>query len=171
LNPKWFGDSYDIVKKFFVNVLKDIGYEVYIEPMFTGDWNGGEQKFINFIVAEPVEDIILPAQKSALFIDPDTGIGKKATSKHVTIDSLIRKLEKYEILLVFDQSFSRSKSSEEQMKKKLSTLNKLGGNGFYYDSHTKFLFASKNLNAINTIRKKLLQIGIPSTRLITKKDI
>lgn len=169
MNPKWFGDSYDIVKKFFVDTLKDIGYEVYIDPMFTGNWNEKEQHFINFIGAKLNDGFEIPARKSAILVDPDTGIKEKASSKHVNFNTIIQNLDKYEIVFLFDQSFSRSKSSEEQMQKKLSTLNKLGGNGFYYDSHTKFLFASKNLNAINAIRERPLQIGIPRTRLITRK--
>lgn len=169
MNPKWFGDSYDIVKKFFVDTLKDIGYEVYIDPRFTGDWNGKEQHFINFIGAKLNNDFEISTRKSALLVDPDTGIKERASSKHVNFNTIMQNLKKYEIVFLFDQSFSRSKSSEEQMQKKLSTLKKLDENGFYYDSHTKFLFASKNLNAINAIRERLLQIGMPSTRLITKK--
>lgn len=170
MNPKWFGDSYDIVKIFFVDTLKDIGYEVYIDPMFTGDWNGKEQHFINFIGAKLNNDFENPVCKSALFVDPDTGIKEKASPKHIKFKTIIQRLEKYEIVFSFDQSFSRSKPSEEQMQKKLSILKKLGGNSLYYDSHTKFLFASKNLDAINAIRDRLIQIGIPSTRLITKKS-
>ena len=35
MNPRLFGDSFDIVKRFFIKILKDAGYEVYVEPMFT----------------------------------------------------------------------------------------------------------------------------------------
>ena len=171
MNPKWFGDSYDIVKKFFVGTLKDIGYEVYIDPRFTGDWNEKEQHFINFIGAKLNNDFEITSRRSALLIDPDTGIKEKASPKHVDFNTIIQNLKKYEIVFSFDQSFSRSKSSEEQMQKKLSILNKLGGNGFYYDSHTKFLFASQDMNVIKKIRERLLQIGLPNTRLITRKNI
>ena len=169
MNSKWFGDSYDIVKKFFVDTLKDIGYEVYIDPMFTGDWNGKEQHFINFIDAKINNDFENPARKSALLVDPDTGIKEEASQKHIEFKAIIKRLEKYEIVFAFDQSFSRSKSSDEQMHKKLLFLKKLGGNSLYYDSHTKFLFASKKMKAVNSIRDRLIEIGIPSTRLITNK--
>jgi hypothetical protein len=165
LNPKYFGDSYDIVKKFFVDTLKDIGYEVYIDPMFTGDWDGKEQDFIKFIGAKLNNNFKNPVRKSALFVDPDTGIKDKTSPKHIKFETIIQRLEKYEIVFSFDQSFSRLKSSKDQIQEKLSIFKKLGGNILYYDSHTKFLFASKNLNTINAIKNRLIQIGIPSTRL------
>ena len=169
LNPKWFGDSYDIVKKFFVDILKNSGYEVYMDPMFTGSWGGEKQNFIKFVGAKFVDEFKNTNEKSALFIDPDTGIGKKSSSKHVTVNSISRKLEKYEIVFSFDQSFSYGKSPKEQMQEKLSELILQGGTGFYYDSHARFLFASKNMSTINEIKETLLEIGLPSTRLYIKK--
>jgi hypothetical protein len=82
LNPRWFGDSFDIVKRFFIKILKDAGYEVYVEPMFTGDWEDNEHRFISFI---GVNEGTPTSHKSALFIDPDTGIGNRTTSRHITI--------------------------------------------------------------------------------------
>ena len=35
MNRRWFGDSYEIVKRFFVDTLKSEGYSVFIDPMFT----------------------------------------------------------------------------------------------------------------------------------------
>lgn len=169
MNPQWFGDSYDIVKKFFVDALKEIGYEVYVEPMFTGDWKGAEQQFFEFLGAKRNDEYAEPHPKSALFVDPDTGIGKKASSKHVTISSIIKELRKYEIVFSFDQSFSRGISREAQMQEKLAALNELGGIGFYYRSHARFLFAAKNFKALNTLRDKLIEIGLPAARLVTKE--
>ncbi len=45
MNPQWFGDSFDIVKRFFVENLNEIGYHVVVDPMLTGEWNGPEHKF------------------------------------------------------------------------------------------------------------------------------
>lgn len=36
MNRKFFGDSYDIVKRFFCVELAALGYSVEVEPMFTG---------------------------------------------------------------------------------------------------------------------------------------
>ncbi len=54
MNPEWFGDSFDIVKRFFVENLNKIGYHVVVDPMFTGEWNGLEHKFYKFIEAYPL---------------------------------------------------------------------------------------------------------------------
>lgn len=124
MNPKWFGDSYDIVKRFFVDALKGIGYEVYVEPMFTGDWKGAEQQFFEFLGAKNNDEFADPRPKSALFVDPDTGIGKKASSRHVTISEIIKELSEYEIVFSFDQSFSRGIPAEGQMRQINFTVKK-----------------------------------------------
>lgn len=51
MNPKWFGDSFDIVKRYFVGVLKDAGFNVYVDPMFTGDGQVIENEFHAFVGA------------------------------------------------------------------------------------------------------------------------
>jgi hypothetical protein len=40
MRPEFLGDSYDIVKRFFCETLRSLGYTVYIDPRFTGDWSG-----------------------------------------------------------------------------------------------------------------------------------
>ncbi|OPL10878.1 MAG: hypothetical protein AVO38_04650 [delta proteobacterium ML8_D] len=167
MNPNWFGDSYDIVKKYFINILKSTGYEIYIDPMFTGDWDGKEKDFINFLGARLSTDIKDPLEKSALFIDPDTGIKEKTSPRHIDFNRIITEVEKYEIVFCFDQSFSRSLSNYEQIMEKLSIIIEHGVNGLYYDSHTKFLFTSKKRQSINSLKNELIRNGIPCKRLIT----
>ena len=36
MNPKWFGDSFDIVKWFFIANIRETGYQVFVDPMLTG---------------------------------------------------------------------------------------------------------------------------------------
>jgi hypothetical protein len=43
MNPKFFGDSYDLAKRFFCGALAALDYDVIIDPMFTGEWNGKEK--------------------------------------------------------------------------------------------------------------------------------
>jgi hypothetical protein len=83
LNPQWFGDSFDIVKRFFVENLNALGYHVVVDPMLTGDWNGLEHDFYHFLKAYPLTD--KSGSKSALLLDPDTGIGIKKSKQHVTV--------------------------------------------------------------------------------------
>jgi hypothetical protein len=43
VNPNFFGDSFDIVKRFFCTELAALGYYVIAEPMFTGDRSVAER--------------------------------------------------------------------------------------------------------------------------------
>ncbi len=164
MNPRGFGDSFDIVKRFFIKILKDAGYEVYVEPMFTGDGEDNEHRFISFIGANEGTPT---SHKSAFFIDPDTGIGNRTTTKHITIQSIIRYLDKFEVVMVYDHSFSRSRSIEDQMREKLNLFTKLGGHGFYYNSHARFLFVTKVGTITNKLVHLLQQSGLPRNRLIS----
>lgn len=90
MNPQWFGDSFDIVKRFFVERLNEIGYHVVVDPMLTGEWNGLEHNFYAFLKAQPLTE--RTETNSALLLDPDTGIGKKKTKQHVTIKCIAEHL-------------------------------------------------------------------------------
>ena len=166
MNPKWYGDSYDIVKRFFVKALKELGYYVYIDPMFTDDETEIRVQFIKLIGAEILSDKSPVEDRKAILIDPDTGIGKKRTPKHILMKDLVNMMGKYSIVFAFDQSFSRGKDDKEQMITKLKTMHELGAVGFYYDSHAKFLFSSKSLKEIESLKHHLKNIGIPACRII-----
>ena len=164
MNPQWFGDSFDIVKRFFVENLNSIGYRVVVDPMLTGKWNGLEHDFYKFLKAYPLND--KGNNKSALLLDPDTGIGRKKTKKHVTIQCIAEQLLVHEIVFSFDQSFSRGGSAAEKIKEKLLLLKDTGNHGFYYDSHARFLFSAKSAEALNEVEQQLLLSGLPASRLL-----
>jgi len=44
MNRKWLGDSFDIVKRFFLENLRTLGYHVVVDPMFTGEWKPCEKE-------------------------------------------------------------------------------------------------------------------------------
>jgi hypothetical protein len=73
MNPNWFGDSYDIVKRFFLDVLRSLGYAVYVDPMPSGDWTSIEPEFLKFLGAQHLREAER-SRDSALLLDPDTGI-------------------------------------------------------------------------------------------------
>jgi hypothetical protein len=166
MNLKWFGDSYDIVKQFFVKALKDIGYNVYIDPMFTGDVTEIRDQFFDFIGAKIKPDKPPIAGQTAILVDPDTGIGKKRSAKHITIKDLVDLMDTYLIAFAFDQSFSRAKDDTEQMIAKLKPMHELGAVGFYYDSHAKFVFSSKSAEATESLKDHLMEKGLPASRII-----
>lgn len=166
MNSAWFGDSYDIVKRFFADILKRNGYSVTVDPMFTGTWQQIEEPFHRFIGAERLSDAEWPSSRSrtALLLDPDTGVGAKATRQHVTLERIVDELERYEIVFSFDQSFSRGQSAEEKMSEKLNGLRKKGAYGFYYNSHAKFLFATRQPDELVLIKEAFVATGLPETR-------
>lgn len=168
MNPKWFGDSFDIVKRFFIGNISEMGYQVFVDPMLTGEWNGLENKFYDFIGAEPLKNLSTSSGRTALLLDPDTGIAPKQTKQHVTIRKIVDYLKEHEIVFTFDQSFSRGTDALEQMRKKLSLLKKEGAAGFYYDSHARFLFSAKSQEVLTNLERHLLKVGLPDKRFINK---
>ena len=164
MNPLWFGDSFDLVKRFFVESLSNAGYHVMVDPMLTGEWEGLEESFYKLLKASPVSSS--KNGKTALLLDPDTGIGKKATSQHVTISDIATQLQSHDIVVSFDQSFSRAGSATDKIIEKLTDIHKTGNFAFYYDSHARFMFAANSAIHLNAIEQQLLVTGLPKSRLV-----
>jgi len=164
MNPQWFGDSFDIVKRYFIESLKTIGYHVVVDPMLTAEWNGCEERFFHFLGASPLGQAT--NEKTALLLDPDTGIGNKETAKHVTIATIASHLKNYEIVFSFDQSFSRGGNASDKLTEKLRALEATGNVGFYYDSHARFLFAANEVAHLNAVEHQLISTGLPENRLL-----
>ena len=100
MNPKYLGDSYDLVKRFFCIALATLGYEVLIDAMFTGEWNGEEETFYRLIGARPLGNS--PKSRfTALFIDPDTGVREEAGERHVSFDRIVAELQNHALVFVF----------------------------------------------------------------------
>jgi hypothetical protein len=165
MNEAWFGDSYDIVKRFFVDVVKANGYSVYADPMFTGAWRSTEP-FFKFLGVQDATDHAVPA-RSALFVDPDIGIGNRRSARHTTIAVIVEKLDRHDMVFVFDQAFSRALPSRGQLRRKLQQIEEFGAHGFYYDSHARFLFCSRSIDRLRSIRKAVLRTGLPERRVIS----
>lgn len=143
MNPDWFGDSYDVVKRYFAEVIRALGYAVYVDPMPTGNWRHTEANFLKFLGAKHVRDHDT-SMKSALLLDPDTGIGTRPSPRHTTVERVASRLKEHTLVFVFDQSFSRGTPSLSQLQEKLGCLHGLDVHGFYYDFHARFLFASRS---------------------------
>lgn len=168
MNPSYFGDSYDIVKRFFCTELATLGYTVVARPMFTGTWNGTEQRFLRFIGATEQADASRASHQTALFFDPDTGVRAKSSRKHASFDELAQGTENHALAFAFDQSFSRQpESAAIAMRQKIQAMQELGHHAMYYDSHARFLFVSKDEEVLKKLRCHLETSGIPSTRFVT----
>ncbi|OVE78617.1 hypothetical protein BVY01_04940 [bacterium I07] len=166
MNPEWFGDSYDIIKRYFVGLLKSNGYRVFVDPMFTGNWQVIQEAFYRFVGAPKFDGNKNSGERTALLLDPDTGIGKHKTAKHITIDTIIEELKQHDLVFSFDQSFSRNRTANEQMIEKLNFLSDKGLFAFYYDSHARFLFVGKSQTDMEIVLHAIQKTGLPKSRLI-----
>jgi len=166
MNPLWFGDSYDIVKRFFVGEVRSLGYAVYVEPMLTGDWDGRDDQLFRLLQVRHVRDHVRLNERSALLIDPDTGVSERSTPKHVSSGKIVEYLAIHDLVFVFDQSFSRIGDADAAMCSKLERLNVCGAAGFYYNSHARFLFAARSWEPLTELQARLRESGLPSSRLL-----
>jgi hypothetical protein len=166
MNPEWFGDSYDIVKRFLSAELQRVGVRVYADPMLTGEWPDGAAAFLAFIGATHADEARGSDYNTALFIDPDTGVRERASARHCTITYMVRQAEKFSLVFAFDQSFSRNAPAQIQMEYKLDQLRELGVHGFYYDSHARFLFTARQRRHLLKARDSLIAAGLPERRLV-----
>jgi len=166
MNPLYLGDSFDIVKRFFCGVLRNLGYAVYIDPMFTGEWSGEDEAFGKFLGATHILHRDPAKSKTALFFDPDTGVRATPTTAHVSFDRLAQTLGDHAIVFAFDQSFSRNTAPREQMTQKLAEMRSRNCHGFYYDSHARFLFVSRDDDSLRELESHLCGLGLPAFRLL-----
>ena len=165
MNPLYLGDSYDLVKRFWCRELSNLGYAVAVDPMFTGEWNGREQSFLDLIGAETAKPTRVHASKSALFLDPDTGVNSKGGPKHVSYERLASEAKRHDLVFSFDQSFSRQHDAATVMDSKLTALHALGCHVMYYDSHARFLFAATDQERLDELHAGVVALGLPTTRI------
>lgn len=166
MNPKFVGDSYDLVKRFFATELASLNYAVSIEPMFTGDWGDSKSGFHRLIGMASDRKPSGVKQRRALFFDPDTGVNESGGKRHVSFARLVDAADTYDLVVSFDQAFSRRDEPSRAMRAKLAHLQRLGCCAMYYDSHARFLFASRDAGCVDRWRDHLVSLGLPKRRLL-----
>jgi len=166
MNPSFLGDSYDLVKRFFCFELRALGYRVIVDPMFTGAWKGREREFFSLIGVAMDATAPPHSARTALFVDPDTGVKHKGSTQHVSFDRLAQEASSHALVFSFDHSFSRQAKPIEVMKAKLSALKDRSCHAMYYDSHARFLFVSKHEKPLRELRTHLVSLGLPTERLL-----
>ena len=189
MNLKFFGDSYDIVKQSLLRWLEPCG-AWKAHPMFTPPVEPRRadefERFLGVrLVSREVLDqrsdrkaFLKPAKccQANLFLDPDTGLWPKsdgATPKHLMSVELaeIAKKRPDKLTLVFDQSFSRSLSRNQQIKEKLACLKKQGIHGVAYESHACFVLVSQSKDGLdNAVTTLLRKSRLPPERLVRAKE-
>ena len=165
MNPAYLGDSYDIVKRFFCEVSRSLGYTVYVDPMFTGSWTPtGASSFFQFIGAREITATI--ESPAVLLIDPDIGIRDKPGPAQTTFRAIAERCDQFTLCIVFDQSFSRGPNVRADILRKLQSLYMLGVRGVYYDSHARFLICGKSPALVMRFQKQLTETGLPRARFV-----
>ena len=182
----FFGDSYDIVKKFLImSLAPDAEWVVF--PMFTDMVDIASikafEKFLgvrviatNIITTAPDRvDCLASSDHLHIFIDPDIGIktGERINSnKHIFGSELVKLCPKSpeRLLLVFDQSFPRIKgkqceTSKKLIEDKLKYFQELNIYAFAYSSHACFIVLSASYSTYKIAYDRLLGSGLPSWRL------
>lgn len=182
MRMEYFGDSYDIVKKFLIHSLAPSA-EWVVLPMFTHEVDPESIKaFESFIGARILTKTVFTTATKRddylassgnhqyIFLDPDKGIQitqSTKTNAHIFGVDLIKLCQESEerLLLVYDQSFSRIIDKQKLMENKMKYFQKHGIKCFYYDSHANFLILSASNFACKNAFKHLIDSGLPHDRL------
>lgn len=167
MNIKYFGDSFDLVKRTLLASVKSAGFKIACKPMFTAESTIIKSAYFQLLNIDYDYEEAIPTKNICLFLDPDTGISTKPSPKHVSFDEILVELNKgYGLLIVFDQSFSRNANQMESILTKINYLKSKDISSFYYNSHASFLFASFDNLVLSSAENLLLELGIPSSRII-----
>jgi hypothetical protein len=169
MHREYLGDSYDLVKRFFAQVLSQVA-PLYAHPGFVP-----EEIQEHFTDLTSIR-ILREGQDGdfGILLDPDTGIpldpGRPCTRKHAPIDFVVEATRKATYLICFDQSHHRKHALDPKGQRawKREQLRKNGIPSFYYESHAPFLFAARDGRTLKELRKRLIHAGIPECRFETK---
>ncbi len=185
MRASFFGDSYDLAKRFFLATLKPMGPWA-VHPTFTSKGEplpaGFPSEFERLLGASLIDCEVLSdvaARRASLakcdaaghlLLDPDTGIrlpkAKRAPSlDHVECDELARMVRARpdRLTLVFDQAFSRGRPGE-QLREKLEWLEDEGLHGCAFRSHACFVFVACEPETIQRALTLLADAGLPMGR-------
>lgn len=163
MNPKYLGDSYDIVKQSLLRWLGAVGAWT-THPMFTEPVSAEQAdtfsrllgtRLLSHDTLTQVSDrgnYLAPARNSNdhVFLDPDTGIRSKPTGgmkapRYLFGTELvsIANARHEKLTLVFDQALGRGEE-RKQLQTKLNDFAKQGVLGIAYVSHACFVLVGRN---------------------------
>lgn len=186
MKPKYFGDSYDIVKHSLLRWLASLG-PWRAHPMFTEPTRPQEAKTFSALLGVPLVSTEVLEQgrnrteyfvgartcSTHLFLDPDTGIrmessGRTRAVAYVFGDELVQIAGRQSELLtlVYDQALSRG-SEASGLGAKLSMLATRGLNGFAYRSHACFILVGPSIAQVCRAHHILVEEAhLPAARFV-----
>lgn len=170
MKREFLGDSYDAVKRLWQEVFIEWA-PLLAEPRFIPDEIRNDFTAVTRI---PLLNNNCPPVYS-IFNDPDTGIrlpdrkNQSESVTHINLATIANQLRNPAVrcVLTFDQSHHREAgfTPAAQRDAKVRWLCGQGMHAFYYVSHAPFLFAFDKAAHMKEVRKLLLSVGIPESRL------
>jgi len=185
---KWefFGDSYDVVKRFMLRSVAPLPTEWAAFPMFSDEASSEQiEAYQSFLGVRVVSSERLTAVTNRMhhltamehhrhiFIDPDKGIRLGPLNgirrvQYVFASELVAlcHADTQRLLVIFDQSYSRCSDQKPHIETKLAAFHETGIFGFAYNSHACFVFLSGSKSVCNKAKENLLASGLPNSRIV-----
>jgi hypothetical protein len=181
---EFFGDSYDVVKRFLLQTLAPgVRWDAF--PMFTHDVGPeGVAAFEGFLGVRVASmgvlkaggdrsaHLLVAAHHRHVFLDPDTGIKLKpcrgAMAVHYVFGPELVEIclsEPGRLALVFDQSVPRG-GERQAMLDKLEYFKGSGVHGFAYWSHACFAVLSASEKMRDQAHGRMLASCLPGGRIL-----
>jgi hypothetical protein len=183
MHPSFFGDSYDLVKRSFLEWLQPLGNWA-VHPMLT-EAPSAEflEKFPRLMGVPLVSEEVLEKSTDRaryfgsckgfqhLLVDPNTGLklssGTQEHSPDHLLDTDLRflvNLRPGTLTMIFDQSLQRGRA-EPDLRAKLDHLRSEGMYAFAYKSHACFVFVSREPDVTESAKRLLFVEGpLPDSR-------
>lgn len=170
MKRQYLGDSYDAVKRLWQEIFAEWA-PLFAEPRFIPEDIRDDFTRITRI------PILSAHRRSAysIFNDPDTGVrlpdraNQKESVTHISLATIESQLRDPAVrcVVTFDQSHHREPgfTPEDQRNSKVFWLRRQKLHAFYYVSHAPFLFAFSMRDLMEEVRERLLEAGIPHSRI------
>ena len=174
MHEKYLGDSFDILKRFWVELLSPVA-SMHAHARFIP--TALQQRFTRLTGAPIVGQTPNPDSPYSLLLDPHTGIplpnaaNQNLRVSHAPIDFIVGLFDDPQLSFIacYDQTAKREAGLPlvDQLDTKRNALLVHTVHSFYYVSHAPFLFASLSVDILNAIRKRMIDAGIPTATTTT----
>ena len=170
MKRKFLGDSYDMAKRFWADLLRKTA-PLYADPVFfKDDKDKGCALQREFTRLTGIQmEVGRTSGVFSILLDPDTGISltDKPSPRHVTTEYIAKRLRESgaKYVVAYDQSFGRGEPKEVARQRKMTRMRKHGYPSFYYVSHASFLFAAKSQQGLRELRTIIEKAGVPACKL------
>jgi len=168
MQEQYLGDSFDILKRFWVDLLSPAATMLAHARFIPEDLRPRFTQLTGSPIYDPSDTM---TSAYSLLLDPHTGIplpdavNQDLRVSHAPIDFIASLFDDPHLSFVvcYDQTALRKAdlSLADQLDAKRTQLLTHGILSFYYMSHAPFLFASRSRETLNSIRECMIDAGIP----------